>query len=209
LKVVIGIPCMETVPTGFLQSILEMDHPCETTFAITRSSLVYDARNEISAMAVNGGYDAVIWIDSDMTFDADIVTRFIEHYQQGRDYVSGLCFTRRTPTMPVVYKELDLKTSDGDVETVSKLIDDYPNEMFEVQGSGFAGVMTSVKMIKDIAIHHGPPFYPRYGFGEDLTFCYLAKKSGYKMYCDPSIKLGHIGNIVFAEESYKSQRRAK
>lgn len=206
MKVMIGIPCMEEVKTDFMQSMLGLQRG-EVAFAITKSSLVYDARNKIAEMALNHNYDVIVWFDSDMIFESDTLLKFLKRYEEGYDYVSGLCFARRYPTTPCVYSHIGYKANDEGITQVELGgFDEYPDEMFEIKASGFAAVMTSTKMIRDIAIKHGPPFYPRYGFGEDLTFCYMAGQEGYKMYCDPSIKLGHVGSIVFNEESFKSQK---
>lgn len=205
MKVMIGIPCMEEVKTDFMQSMLGLQRG-EVTFAITKSSLVYDARNKIAEMALNHDFDVIVWFDSDMVFEPDTLDKFLKLYEEGYDYVSGLAFTRRYPTTPTVYSHVGYKSdSEGIIEVELEAFKEYPEEIFEIKASGFAAVMTSTKMIRDIAIKHGPPFYPRYGLGEDLTFCYLAGQEGYKMYCDPSIKLGHVGSIVFNEDSFKSQ----
>lgn len=206
MKVMIGIPCMDEVKTDFMQSLIGLQKG-EVTFAITKSSLVYDARNKIAEMALNKGYDVIIWFDSDMVFEPDTLDKFLKRYEEGYDYVSGLCFARRYPTIPTVYNHIGYKDDgEGIIEVELGAFKEIPDEMFEIKASGFAGVMTSTKMIRDVAIKHGPPFYPRYGFGEDLTFCYMAGKEGYKMYCDPDIKFGHIGTIVFNEDSFKSQK---
>ena len=34
-------------------------------------------------------------------------------------------------------------------------------------------------------------FAPINGVGEDLSFCWRARQCGYKIWCDPSIALGH------------------
>ena len=210
MKVMIGVPCMEEVKTDFMQSLLGLAKPSEVTYAISKCSLVYDSRNKIAEMALNNDFDVIVWFDSDMVFEADTLERFLKHYENGYDYVSGIAFARRYPTIPCIYTDIGYEDDgEGIVRVNTTPYRDYPDEMCEIHASGFAGVMTSVKMIRDIAIKHGPPFYPRYGFGEDLTFCWLARQEGYKMYCDPSIKLGHIGNIVFNEQSYKSQKERK
>lgn len=206
MKVMIAVPCMEEVKTDFFQSMVGLVKPCEVTYAISKSSLVYDSRNKIAEMALNNGFDVIVWFDSDMIFEPDTLERFLKYAEDGYDYVSGLAFARRYPTTPCIYKELEIdREKEGIVGVRAIAFEDYPDELFEIQGSGLAGCMTSVKMIRDIAIKHGPPFYPRYGFGEDLTLCYMARQEGYKMYCDPTIKLGHIGSIVYNEQTYKKK----
>lgn len=40
--------------------------------------------------------------------------------------------------------------------------------------------------------------------GEDLTFCWKAKKLGFKIFADPQVKPGHLGSYAYGVEDYKS-----
>ena len=40
------------------------------------------------------------------------------------------------------------------------------------------------------------------GTGEDVTFCYKAKKAGFEVWMDTSIKLGHLGAATIITEDY-------
>ena len=50
------------------------------------------------------------------------------------------------------------------------------------------------------------PFFPEHGYGEDLTFCRKARAAGAKLYCDPRIKVGHVGMSVYSEDTWKSTK---
>jgi hypothetical protein len=43
------------------------------------------------------------------------------------------------------------------------------------------------------------------GFGEDISFCLRVKELGKKMYCDSSVKMGHVGQFVYDEDSCKEK----
>lgn len=206
-KIMIAIPCMDMIHTDFAQCLWAAKKIPDTSLYISKSSLVYDSRNMITAKALDNDFDVVIWLDSDMTFEPDVVERMVQHFEDGKDIVCGLCFTRKRPIVPVVYSKLVKEEDDRGVPNVGVLpYRDYPSELFEVQGMGFGCAMTSVRALKRIADVYGPPFYPRFGFGEDITFCWLANELGIKMYCDPTIKLGHIGNALCNEEAYLRYR---
>ena len=82
----------------------------------------------------------------------------------------------------------------------------YPKDkIFEIAGSGFGCVMTSVSLLRACWDGFGLPFSPRLGFGEDVTFCLECEQLGYKMYCDSSIKVGHIGQLIINEEVYDAE----
>ena len=53
------------------------------------------------------------------------------------------------------------------------------------------------------------PFMSTCGTGEDILFCYKAKKVGAKVYMDTSCKLGHIGNPINVTEEYVEAYRAQ
>ena len=199
----VAIPCMEMIHTDFAQCMWAAKKVDETYLYVSKSSLVYESRNMIARAAMDRDFDFIVWFDSDMTFEPDVIERMAEHYRNGYDYVCGLFFSRRHPIIPVIYESISCEEDDRGVpkvDTVNRK--DYPQELFEVAGSGFGCVMTSVRMLRQICDIYGPPFYPRFGFGEDLTFCWLAKQCGIKMYCDPTIKLGHIGSALCNEEAY-------
>ena len=40
-------------------------------------------------------------------------------------------------------------------------------------------------------------------FGEDISFCIRARELGYKLICDPRIKVSHIGRSVINETTYR------
>jgi GT2 family glycosyltransferase len=46
---------------------------------------------------------------------------------------------------------------------------------------------------------YGVPFFPIAGLGEDLAFCWRAKKLDYKLYCDSRLKIGHIMRLSVDE----------
>ena len=201
MSIVIAIPCMDTVKTGFMASLVNMDKPEGTLLFIQENTLIYDARNIISSVAITQGFDRVLWLDSDMRFDPDLMERLNADMDQGRDFVSGLYCTRKPPCVPCVYSAIRYgETEDGFVSERDP-ITEIPKGVFEIAGAGFGGVMTSVKLLKAVWEKYGQPFAPLYRLGEDLSFCYRASQLGFKLWCDPDIKLGHIGNYVFTVET--------
>ena len=95
MKTLICIPCMDMVHTEFMKSLLAMRRPGETKIVISQSSLIYDARNNMARQAVKGGFDRVMWLDSDMSFEPDLMERLSARLDEGCDFVSGLYFTRK------------------------------------------------------------------------------------------------------------------
>ena len=73
MKLIIAVPCMDMVHTLFFRSFAGLRLPHGSEVVISTSSLIYDARNQLARKAVEGGYDRVLWLDSDMVFNPDMV----------------------------------------------------------------------------------------------------------------------------------------
>lgn len=210
MKYLIAIPCMDMVHTTFLRSLLTLDKPEGTRYGLTCSSLIYDARNALARKAIDEGFDRVLWFDSDMEFDPNFMTLLAQDMDEGREFVSGLYFKRKTPIQPVIYKEVGYYKDGDSVTPIALPYEDYPqDDIFEVAGAGFGGVMVSVELIKRVQEKFGLPFSPILGFGEDLSFCKRAEQLGAKLYCDSRAKMGHVGIASFNESVYQSTRGEK
>jgi len=146
-----------------------------------------------------GCYDFVLWLDSDMTFEPDLLDRLMEDIE-GRQAVTGLCFGRRPPFKPCIYKKLDVTMSNNMMLPVCENWFDYPrDQIFEVQACGFACVLMRTEALEKMLVY-GVPFFPVGGLGEDLTFCWRAKKLGITFHCDSRLKIGHIMRISVDEK---------
>lgn len=188
-KTMIAIPCLDMVHTGFCHSLVDLVKPegCETVFA--QSSLVYDSRNTLAEIAIKKGVDRVLWLDSDMNFKADLLMKLSAHLDNGLDFVSGIYSTRKAPYKLVVYEEVE---PEGAIS-----LKKVPHGLKEIKGCGFGGVLMTVDLLKEVKDNFGNPFTPVVGFGEDLSFCYRVTMLGKKMWCDGSVRMGHIGQKIY------------
>ena len=205
MKTLIAVPCHDMVHADFMRSMVELDKPEGTAFAVIKNTLIYVARNAIADRAVKGGFDRVMWFDSDMIVPRDTLVRLSADMDEGREFVTGLYFTRRKPMIPVIDREIHWNLQpDGWVECGAESYYDYPQEsIFPVAGCGFGVCITSVPLLKMMIEKYGAPFYPLMGMGEDNSFCFRVNESGGKCYCDSRIKAGHIGSMVFDETGYE------
>lgn len=209
MKTLIAIPCMDMVHTNFLKSILGMRKVGEVQFQISCSSLIYDARNGLVKRAIEGNFDRILWLDSDMDFDPDLMERLSADMDDGREYVTALFFKRKAPIKPCIYSELAYMRNpdNGNLTPIAVCLEDYPqDQVFEIAASGMAATMMTVDLAKRVQEKFGQPFSPQLGFGEDLSFCGRAKQVGARMWCDSRIKVGHVGMGVISESTYLSTR---
>lgn len=197
-KILIAIPCMDTVPYQFAQSLALLQKVGQCSVLFLASSLIYDARNRIANEAIKGGYDFIFWLDSDMVFQPDTLYRLVKDVnEKNRHIVVGNYMTRRAPYRPTIFKTIE--EGKGADEYM-----DYPmSEIFDVAACGFGCVLLDVNVLRAMFLQCGDYFTPMQGFGEDLSFCIRARKCGYKIYCDSRIKLGHVGHLVITEPMYE------
>lgn len=203
MRTMIAIPCMDQVPVAFVKSLVALRYVGDVEVVFASGSLVYDARNQLASRAISGGFDRVLWLDSDVIFDPDLMERLMKHLDDGYGVVSGLYFKRKLPIDPVIYKRCDVSTVNGKQIPVAEPFKDYPRDsFFNVEACGFGAVATKTEILDQISKTYGMPFWPVAGFGEDLSFCLRAKALNIPIMCDSSIKLGHVGITAITETAY-------
>lgn len=206
MKTLIAVPCMDTLPYQFVNSLLMLEG--KTNIHLQANTLIYDSRNIISLKAIEDGYDRVMWIDSDMMFtpkSMKILSDDMDEYKV--DMMTGLYFKRRGIHAPVILDQLDEPGVDEDGKPFGRVHDyeDYPlDSIFPVKGCGFGFCMTSTKLLRDVWDHYGPAFAPYPWAGEDISFCHRVNQLGYKIFCDSRVSCGHIGTFVYTENFYQS-----
>ena len=204
MKTLIAVPCMDTIESDFVNCLLQLKPVGDVEIRLLKGSLVYDARNQITKYALGEDFDFVLWLDSDMTFDSDLMEKMmadIEGAEDGvkKDAVTGLCFGRRPPFKPCIYKRLEVDQDGNMVRPIAENWYDYPRDsVFEVEACGFACVLMRIGMLQAMGIY-GVPFYPVGGMGEDLTFCWRARKLNLRFWCDSRLKIGHIMRLSVDE----------
>ena len=206
MRTLIAIPCMDMMHTPFVISLTGLQVKGEIKFAYSASSLVYDSRNGLARKAICERFDRVRWVDSDMRFSPGLFRKLSDDIDEGRDFVSGLYFTRKPPYKPVIFKKAGYEQINNGVKPIAETYYEYPKDsVFEVEAAGFGGVMMNTSLLAEVEKNFGLPFSPIMGFGEDISFCLRVKELGKKMYCDSSVKMGHVGQFVYDEDSCKEK----
>ena len=204
MKVLIAIPCMDEIPTPFVQSLvcLKPRSDIEYHFSFMCSSLIYDARNMLAKQALDIKADYVLWLDSDIQFKPDLLDRLMDDIQDA-DVVTGLYFMRRAPFSPTIFKLQELK--DGKV-TLEKYLD-YPEQsVFPIDAAGLGVCLMKTEVLKLVFEQYGNPFSPLPGWGEDISFFIRAGELEAKMVCDSRLTVGHVMKSMVTEDTYKVYR---
>lgn len=202
MKVFVAIPSLDTVPALFCQSLALLQRAGDTIVGFQVGSLVYNARNELARQAIKSEADWVLWLDSDMVFEPDLLKKMLKVCEENDiDFLTGLCFRRKLPYTPTLFDRLDKMEHGASYTTIMSV----PEGRFKVGGCGFAGVLMSTDVLLSVAARFGGRMFdPLEGFGEDVSFCWRARQCGYEIWCDSDIELGHIGSMVVTREFFEA-----
>lgn len=205
MNTLIAVPCMDQVPAQFAQclSMLEKVDACAVSFNV--GSLIYSSRNDLAVRAIKMGADYVFWLDSDMVFSPDVLKRMFANKDKG-DIITGVYYRRVPPFSPVLYEKLDFNEKD---ECSWKEYEEVPEGVFEVAACGFGCVLLPTDIFIDVQSRFGAMFNPIGGTGEDLSFCWRARQLGFKIVCDSTIPLGHVGHHTITRDYYEAYKKQK
>lgn len=201
MKTLIAVPCMDSVPVQFCQSLALLQKEGECYLAMKAGSLIYAARNDLATMAIQRDADYVFWMDSDMVFKPDTLVRMLKTIKEHDiDILTGLYFRRVPPYTPVLFDKLDIHGIECDWSEFKEI----PEGLFEVGGCGFGCVLMKTDVFFDVQSKYSTMFAPIANNGEDIAFCWRARECGYKIWCDPSIVCGHVSHTVIDDAFYRA-----
>ena len=108
-RLLIAVPCMDYVHVDFMKSLVGLTQHLQREgiayhTEIVAGSLIYFARNRLACKAINEDYTHILFIDSDMVFDENIVETLAFC---GKDFVCGAFQGRRPPYGSCIYQSLD------------------------------------------------------------------------------------------------------
>jgi hypothetical protein len=186
----VAVPTFESVEPEAYEALWRLSAPAD--FKCVKGYDCAAARNEIAKAAINGGYDRLLMVDSDVIVPPDTLDILAPE-------PLSVCLG--------VYTRKHTKT--GVVELVGASEDDYTNpykaeelkqlpDRFEVRGGGMGCAMFDVDVFGQL------PF-PWFAFAmypngdtlsEDFYFCERMRQAGLKVYADKRCKCGHIGKRV-------------
>lgn len=193
-SILIAIPTLDVIKTETVSSLFAAtaltNYPAR--LHIHTSCYVHDARNKSVDTAIKTGVTHLMFIDSDMQFPPDAINRLMAH---DKDIVAGLYFRRQRPHLPTIHQKV------GDRLVIPKK---FPTDkLFEVYGLATGFMLIKVEVLKNIK----PPWFyfgdfHGHAMGEDIYFCNKAKQKGYKIWCDPTIEIGHVGAYSYGKQDY-------
>ncbi len=188
MKLAIGVATTGQIKTKTFVSLIKlMKRDPENTYIIAWEGCnVHQCRINIVKEAQKYNCTHLLFIDYDMLFEPDVAEKLLA---RDKDIIGVNSMVRGLPLASTV-----------------KIHNEKGEKAYEVSGECFEcqAVGTGIMLIKMSVFDKLPKpwfFYEQDGddmkTGSDMWFCNKAKEAGFKVWCDSSVKVGHIGDYVY------------
>jgi hypothetical protein len=209
-RVIISIPTLDHVPYQFAIDLANMVGWSNAAIGdkvaiatnIVANTYIHKGRQQLLDEALKLGGHYVLWLDSDMRFPKDLLIRLLAH---DKEMVGINYSTRGIPPRFVAIKRVGIDDENNEGYACAT----YPDStgLEEVEAVGFGAVL--MKMVVTQTLPENEPWF-WYGYndagrthvGEDVWFCRLVRKGGWKIYVDHDLskECRHMGQMEFALE---------
>lgn len=197
----------ETIPSRFairmIQYVVNVALRQEDAdLELARPALLYRhsylplARATLTAQFMASAAEYMVCLDADQTWEPNAIGRLVSHRAP---VVSGVYYSTLPPHLPVI------RNWDPEVGHLTAPQQPLPKgRLIEVDavGAGFLCVRRDViEAIGHEAWIPAPDI--EWGqSGEDMAFCYRAKRAGFPIMVDPDIRVGHLATVEVGEGSF-------
>lgn len=173
---------------------------------------ITNARNEIVKDFLERDLDWLLFIDTDMTFEPDLVERLIRAaHPEKRPILGALCFSLQNgnEASPTIYTFRE----DGRLGRIF----DYPRDQLIQPAATGTGCLLIHRSVFEKMRGKFSPAYPWFQethvkdlpVGEDITFCIRAGSMEIPTFVDTSIKCGHEKPFIVDEAMFDAQQTAR
>lgn len=201
-NLLIAIPTLDAIPWQFTDCLWRLTRQLDKTdipydVYFRTGTLLYLSRDWLAQKAIDEGYSHVMWLDTDMVFDPDVVERlYAAMCEWEANLACGIFRSRHEGNRSCLFRRLE----------TNERWEVFPKDIFEIDACGFACTLTETEMLQKVIDRYGSAFMPVPQYGEDLAFCERADYLGYLMIADPKVRVGHIGQtIVWPEQETRGE----
>lgn len=199
-KVLIGVPCTETVRCEFAQCLAGLTHHnaqklIHSPSCFITSSVLHDSRNKLIKTMLTDpsieGCEWMVFIDSDMIFPNDAIERLLNHPPHVKVVGVNYC-SRIEPYKP---------TAIGFYGSVYSTEASTGLEEIESMGMGLVAVHRDV--IETLEMPYFNWVTGKNSFlGEDVYFFNRIRQNGFTVYVDHDLskEIYHVGSIKLSNE---------
>lgn len=193
LKVSIGMPVYDTVNVEtMLALILALRNIQNIPIGLNfrKGTYVHQARNEIVKTALEEKATHLMFIDSDLTFPPEGIRMLLD---SKKDIIGGMYNMKSLPPVNTI----KFADEHGNFKPVEGM--EIKNEPFKCYAVPTGFMLIRLEAIKDMKNPFDFGSLPDGELiGEDVNFCIRAQKElGLEVWCDPRIKIGHIGQYLY------------
>ena len=208
---VVICPYLTHIEPACERGLRELEQAGYEVRRFSSSAAVDRSRSDAATAALAEGAEAILWIDSDIAFDAATVERLCAHQLP---IVSGL-YPKKGVRDFAVHLEAGtekVRVGEGgglyDVRCVGlgflytdRIVYDDIQRTFglPVCNTRFGARTVPYFLPMVIADELGPPGSYWY-LGEDYAFCERARQAGHKVVVDTALRLGHVGKYTYGWE---------
>ena len=205
MKISLAIPTNRGLQPKTMQCLLELvafgNNKYKWDILIAENGYtIAENRNYIAVQALNNNSDYLLFIDDDMTFPPDLLDKLIASQKD----IIGVAYHSRGSSAKI-------KVVPGDIMSIAEVdkgkyinleteTDPKYKYVFECYATGTGIILIKCDVFKKIP----QPWFEFTYFengkckeGEDWNFCLKAKEAGFKIWTDPIIKVGHLGEIIY------------
>lgn len=192
-KIVIGTPnytgdMTSDVAVAMSRCIQAWSKKHEIYWVVIKRTFICKARSMIVHEAAKLNADYLLWIDDDAIVEVDTLEKLLE---ADKDIIMVPYPLRRPPYQCGVLRSRTGNYEDQGQYTTLDWETELNKGVVEVDGGGTHCMLTKMDVYRTIA-------YPWFvlapqGGTEDMYFCLMAKRRGYKVYCHTDLRSGHVG----------------
>lgn len=161
--------------TAFCLATAMLNVPVQMQMFLGIGCYIHNNRDTCVRQAMEAGCSHLLFVDSDVMFNPDAIPTLMKHAENGFDVVAGRYNKKILPVQSTVKEDI--------------------KELSEVEFVPTGFLLVNMEVYKKI----GKPYFSfeNGAESEDFYFCKKAKEHGYKIYCDPTIDIAHLGTAIF------------
>lgn len=183
-NVIIGIGCQSEVKAKTMHSIacnIIASKGVVSDVLMRQGGDIVSARTWCVKEAIKKGATHLLFVDSDMQFSPEALNTLLKH---DKDIVGVRYNKRKFPLEP----------------THKPLTEESDTKLFKAESLGTGLMLIKLSIIEKMTeplFLFGRDKEGQVVIGEDVWFCRTAQDCGFEVWCDPTLKVGHLGDYTF------------
>lgn len=196
MNILIGIPSKDKIDIECAISLGNLDWDGHSvTYTHSQGAGVYgvaQARNNLVLQAIDGGYDKLLMVDSDMIVPEDAIIHLLD---PDVPIVTGVARYKNDSGRAPIFKGVQDSTGSD-----AWVWDEIPCGRFPIRSGGVACAMIDVEMLRRQIRRPWFVWEERANgtyVGEDIGFYEKIRDAGITPMADGRVKCGHIGRKIY------------